>query len=203
MVFHRLSTVYSIIQMNWRWRQRGYENEASQKSKPKDSELNDGFLKSNDIASRNLYNLRRKSINHLPSSENRRTSEFRERIKFNEKLRCHHCSRYFVTVQSLKQHQITHKSKKFPFICHGCFVRFPTVKTKLAHDRECTRRQFQCYMCEDIVYHQKERLISHMTQHTGQKPFQCQICMKYFMSQNYLKRHLNNIHLSKGQKSYF
>lgn len=134
-------------------------------------------------------------------AENMKSFETHMLTHANNKLRCNRCSRHFVTSQSLKQHKITHKSKKFPYVCCGCFRRFSKASEKLAHDKQCKKRQFQCYLCENVSYFQKERLITHMILHTGVKPFQCNICEKFFTTQNYLRRHLNNIHYEKYRRN--
>lgn len=199
--------------MKWRWRQNTRQYQANQ-SKETNKDSRSSRFNPNNLVPRNV-NKRRQTIDvsftQRPASEVRnfecpccsyvadcRTSlRIHRKSHVNNGLKCDHCNRFFASLQSLKQHSSTHICPESPFICFGCFRRFPTADKKLAHHKVCLNRQYQCYLCENVFYFQKERLISHMVNHTGRKPFKCQICMKLFKSQNYLRRHLNNHHSNK------
>lgn len=59
--------------------------------------------------------------------------------------------------------------------------------------------KYPCKICT-AVFRRKEKRDNHLNKHTGQKPFQCMLCPKNFMSAAYLTKHQKILHLSEEDK---
>ena len=91
------------------------------------------------------------------------------RIHTGEKpFNCTVCTRGFTQKGSLTTHMKTH-AKKSPFRCSICRREFVLKAAKEAHQRDCNRRQYECYLCEYATF-EESSLIRHMRLHTGIKP---------------------------------
>lgn len=63
-----------------------------------------------------------------------------------------------------------------------------------------SKGKYPCQFCT-AVFRYKDKRDSHLNKHTGQKPHQCSVCLKKFMSQAYLSKHEKLLHLSEAGKA--
>lgn len=135
-------------------------------------------------------------------------------------LRCDLCPKQYRMVKSLKQHMKTHIDD---FICETCNTNFKKVLDYIVHLRlHNSEEEFSCVLCEfktnsinDITnhvnsihgqnykykckecgkgFHMLSWFREHKNYHTGDKPFECDLCLKRFVYSRYLTAHKNNIH---------
>ena len=58
----------------------------------------------------------------------------------------------------------------------------------------------KCPQCPKSFF-TKQELASHIRTHTGEKPFRCEICFKFFARVYHLKRHRDTVHsVQSGQR---
>lgn len=89
-----------------------------------------------------------------------------------------------------KFHKKTHKRTKAQLL----------TRTDSSSTLADSKGKYPCAFCT-AVYRHKEKRDSHLNKHTGQKPHQCMICSKKFMSEAYLSKHKKLIHLSETEKA--
>lgn len=92
-------------------------------------------------------------------------------------FQCDYCSKYFASAQSLRYHMSTHKDV-FPFRCTGCVRGFSQQREKDEHEKRCSNRRYECYICKQMTTNIKSRLKMHMLTHIGRKPYRCNDCSK-------------------------
>ena len=115
---------------------------------------------------------------------------------------CPHCGEFFRYPFDMKQHMRVHTGER-PFGCDVCnksFSRKDKLKahqnnmhTDLAADQDRT-----CLIC-GMVFDSPSRMKRHMIQHTGEKPYQCSICVEYFSQAAALEEHHQEMHM-KGKE---
>ena len=112
---------------------------------------------------------------------------------------CHHCEKSFITVTQLNYHERNHTGMK-PYSCNMC----PNVYSRGGHLKQHRLRHSQfgiqqklnrgeskikCLNCEkyfitvtQLKYHERD--------HTDDKPYSCERCLKAFSRKSHLERHI-------------
>lgn len=107
---------------------------------------------------------------------------------------CHRCPKRFTIKFHLRSHMRTHEPNLF--YCLGCFRAFSRNSEKKAHEKECQRRRYECYLCnrneekKPPLAFNLRTLQNHLKIHTGEKPHRCEYCENRFRSSAQLKMHV-------------
>lgn len=114
-----------------------------------------------------------------------------------KKYECDLCEKTFSRKDGMERHQNSVHTNEFPYHCSRCRKGFYEDKDAKKHEASCTATVYQCEECDYFVL-DRNKLHSHMTKHTGDKPFECPVdhCRKRFMRKTSLYRHKNTQHKS-------
>ncbi|CAH1798871.1 unnamed protein product [Owenia fusiformis] len=141
-------------------------------------------------------------------------------------FKCHDCGKSFGTFSVLKRHIMTHTGEK-TFNCLDCDKSYASISglrshTKIIHNGE---KPFECHICDErftsasvlmthIITHTGKKTIEprDSDQHnnisdlktpigtlTGERPYKCKECGKYFSTPSTLKSHMK---IHTGQDSF-
>ncbi|XP_076238969.1 uncharacterized protein LOC143182094 isoform X8 [Calliopsis andreniformis] len=101
---------------------------------------------------------------------------------------CDICGKFYTSNYSLYKHRKVAHLNEYKFQCSVCNKRLLTQENLDSH-MEQHSRTYECKECGK-VFASKRYLATHVTTHTGVKPYMCQICKK-----NFRTSHMRNTHL--------
>ena len=97
--------------------------------------------------------------------------------------------------------------QKTPFKCgyEGCDRRYTRKYDLQRHFVKHTGDSpFKCYLGEcngQIVFYREQQLTWHIhSQHTFEKPYQCEVCRRRFIRSTQLKSHMRRMHFTENEK---
>lgn len=107
--------------------------------------------------------------------------------------KCEMCGKCFCEPEILQKHMKIHTEER-PYKCDVCSQRFRAVdileKHKKIHDEKPYK--CKCEVCGKEV--QRNYLEVHLRTHTGEKPFDCNLCGKKFKRKSHVQWHLKYGH---------
>ena len=111
-------------------------------------------------------------------------------LGMEKKYKCKFCPKTFRFQAHILQHERSHTKEK-PYTCHLCYKAF-TVKCNLkAHmetHKSLDERSFKCDQCEHRAT-SLPLLKLHQYNHTGERPFVCDLCGESYKRPHNLRRH--------------
>lgn len=114
-------------------------------------------------------------------------------VKLSE---CTQCDLKFTKFAYLSMHRTkVHLNGKLKnrrlFNCTHCMRPFTSQHDRNWHETGCENRRFECYLCKVYVSRDRMHMEKHIRTHSGDRPFHCAVCGKYFGSKSYLERHIS------------
>ncbi|XP_076673557.1 zinc finger Y-chromosomal protein 1-like [Andrena cerasifolii] len=101
---------------------------------------------------------------------------------------CDICGKFYTSNYSLYKHRKVAHLNEYKFQCSVCNKRLLTQENLDNHMQQHSRT-YECKECGK-VFASKRYLATHITTHTGVKPYMCHICKK-----NFRTSHMRNTHL--------
>lgn len=115
------------------------------------------------------------------------------------KFPCSHCGKRFKQKVQARRHEAQIHSTEMPFECNRCDRKFKSEFSWKRHQENDEIHQrmanwtpfLTCEICgKQFERRRKWCLDQHMLTHEKEKRFQCEICLKFFRTTNYLTQHV-------------
>ena len=117
--------------------------------------------------------------------------------------KCDQCDKVYKSQRTLNDHLIRHTGQTFPCtLCDSVLVskrglsdhvrKLHSPRTKLQTANRLAQR-IKCTLCEKSYKH-RDDLKVHLLWHSGQRPYECNVCSKKFYSRKILRRHCSYVH---------
>ena len=127
------------------------------------------------------------------SKRSHKKSEMSEDKSFDEdglKFQCKFCPKTFRFQAHVSQHERSHTKEK-PFECHRCNKAFTAkcnLKAHMETHKSLEERSFKCDKCDHRAT-SLPLLKLHQYNHTGERPFVCDLCGESYKRPHNLRRH--------------
>ncbi|XP_041369061.1 zinc finger protein 37 homolog [Gigantopelta aegis] len=145
----------------------------------------------------------KKTITKIKKEESDEVKEKRKQLESSideANLACLLCNKTFDTKRAFRRHTNRHWSN---FQCDQCGKNFSSIDS-LSHHQRGLHSNIKPYSCEEcgqfFNFHHSYKL--HMRKHRGERPYQCDLCDKSYLTGTHLKAHKQAIHHS-GDKHKF
>ena len=103
-------------------------------------------------------------------------------------MSCHICNKTFITKKGLNHHIRKHNDDT-QFECSICKRKFVSIYNLKRHIASHDTKKFNCNIC-DRFFATNNGLVDHQKIHFQEKSFTCYCCGKIFRFQNHMQRHL-------------
>lgn len=125
------------------------------------------------------------------SSIARRTPRAREHLcKKLQCFTCNTCTKIFSCKAKLTRHEKSHAgiNKHICEKCGNAYRESGSLKKHVRAKHSNREKPYKCDQC-NLAFNAKSTLLRHITTHTGERLFGCDICQKFYPSKSYLNRH--------------
>lgn len=148
-------------------------------------------VKANDSSDETEVN----EIESIPNSKSKNAPK-----KISPKVACGDCGK-LISRKSLSCHLKRCRKEEKLFLCSSCPKSFPVASDLRNHMKKHDAERPRNHICPECGkgFYAKQPLLNHIMQHTGNKEFQCKLCLKNFATKRHLINHefIHNRELGK------